>query len=110
MSRAEWRDFMNSSPGMNRFRHLMFGRMVPNLREIGLLSKRILPHYERVGLAAYMGGLAADKLAGDQMIADLEAPRARMALPNVRVRETASGDDVLLRWGFFVIDADRGLY
>ena len=76
MSRADWREFMNTSPGMNRFRHLMFGRMVPNLREIGLLSKRILPHYERVGLAAYMGGLAADQLSGDQMIADLDRPLA----------------------------------
>ncbi len=77
MSRAEWRDFMNESPGMNRFRHLMFGRMVPNLREIGLLSPRIVPHYERVGLAKYMGGLAADKISGDQMIAELEgAPLA----------------------------------
>ncbi len=76
MSRAEWRGFMASSPGMERFRHLMFGRMVPNLREIGLLSPRILPHYERVGLAAYMGGLAADKLTGDQMIADLDRPLA----------------------------------
>ena len=72
MSRAEWREFMQSSPGMERFRHLMFGRMVPNLREIGLLSPRIIPHYERVGLAAYMGGLAADAITGDQMIAELE--------------------------------------
>jgi hypothetical protein len=76
MSRAEWRGFMNSSPGMERFRHLMFGRMVPNLREIGLLSARILPHYDRVGLATYMGGLAADQLTGDQMIADLDRPLA----------------------------------
>ncbi|MFO0713825.1 MAG: ferritin-like domain-containing protein [Sandaracinus sp.] len=73
MSRAEWRDFIGQSPGMERFRHLMFARMVPNLREIGLLSDRIKPHYERVGLAKYFGGVAADQLTGDQMLADLDA-------------------------------------
>jgi len=76
MSRAEWREFIQSSPGMERFRHLMFGRMVPNLREIGLLSSRIQPHYDRVGLSKYFGGLAADKLTGDQMIRDLDDERA----------------------------------
>lgn len=76
MSRSEWREFIQSSPGMERFRHLMFGRMVPNLREIGLLSSRIQPHYDRVGLSKYFGGLAADKLTGDQMIRDLDEERA----------------------------------
>ena len=46
----------------------MFTRLVPNLREIGLLTKRIIPHYERVGLMKYFGGAAADKLSGEQMI------------------------------------------
>lgn len=73
MSRKDWRDVMYASPGMDRFRHVMFSRMVPNLREIGLLSDRIRPHYARVGLDAYFGGLAADRLTGDQMLADLDA-------------------------------------
>lgn len=76
MSRAEWRDFIQTSPGMERFRHLMFGRMVPNLREIGLLTSRIQPHYDRVGLSKYFGGVAADKLTGEQMIRDLDEERA----------------------------------
>ncbi len=50
----------------------MFGRMVPNLREIGLLSDRIKPHYARVGLERYFGGVAADQLSGDQMIRELD--------------------------------------
>jgi hypothetical protein len=50
----------------------MFSRLVPNLREIGLLTPRIIPHYERVGLMKYFGGAAADKLSGDQMIRELE--------------------------------------
>jgi hypothetical protein len=73
MTREQWREFITGSPGMERFRHLMFGRMVPNLREIGLLSDRIKPHYDRVGLSRYFGGISADKLTGDQMLADLDA-------------------------------------
>lgn len=72
ITRAAWRDIVTSSPGMERFRHLMFGRMVPNLREIGLLSDRIKPHYARVGLEKYFGGVAADQLSGDQMIRELD--------------------------------------
>ncbi len=73
VSRKEWREAVYASPGMDRFRHVMFSRMVPNLREIGLLTDRIKPHYARVGLDRYFDGLAADRLSGDQMLADLEA-------------------------------------
>ena len=76
MSRAEWRQFILGAPGMERFRHVMFSRMVPNLREIGLLSDRIKPHYDRVGLSKYFGGLAADKLTGEQLLTDLDLPKA----------------------------------
>ena len=30
----------------------MFTRLVPNIRDIGLLSERIRPHYEQAGLGA----------------------------------------------------------
>jgi hypothetical protein len=59
-------------PGMNEFRTTMFTRLVPNLREIGLLSDRIMPRYEQVGLMKYFGGAAADQLSGQKMIADLD--------------------------------------
>jgi len=42
--------------------------MVPNLREIGLLSDRIRPHYERVGLARYFEGRAADRLVAEDLL------------------------------------------
>ena len=76
MTRKQWREGVYASPGMDRFRHVMFSRMVPNLREIGLLSDRIKPHYARVGLDQYFGGLAADSITGDEMIAELDAPAA----------------------------------
>ncbi len=68
MTRAGWREVAASAPGLSEFRTLMFSRLVPNLREIGLMSDRILPHYERVGLMRYFGGLAADQLTADQLL------------------------------------------
>ncbi|RLB53008.1 MAG: hypothetical protein DRJ42_13150 [Deltaproteobacteria bacterium] len=73
ITRAQWRDVMNHSPGMEEFRQVMFSRLVPNLREIGLLSKRIQGHYDRVGLMKYFHGAAAPELTGDAMIAELDA-------------------------------------
>ena len=72
MSRAKWRAFVLRTPGLEEFRSVMFQRLVPNLREIGLMSPRILPHYEKVGLMKYFGGSAADKLTGEQMLKELE--------------------------------------
>jgi hypothetical protein len=74
MPRATWRKFVNESPGMADFRRVMFSRLVPNLREIGLMSPRILPYYDREGLMRYFGGQAADKLSAEQLLADIAAP------------------------------------
>ncbi|MBK6516291.1 MAG: ferritin-like domain-containing protein [Polyangiaceae bacterium] len=72
ISRAAWRDVVQRSPGMREFRQVMFSRLMPNLREIGLLTPRIIPAYERVGLAEYMFGKSARELTGEQMLADLD--------------------------------------
>ncbi len=73
VSRAQWRQLMYAAPGMESFRRTMFSRLVPNLREIGLLSPRIQPHYERVGLMRYFNGAAADVISGEQMIRELDS-------------------------------------
>jgi hypothetical protein len=73
MTRAQWRDVVYKSKGMREFRTVMFSRLVPNLREIGLLSPRIIPRYEEVGLMQYFGGLAADKLTAEALVSDLSA-------------------------------------
>lgn len=72
VDRRTWRRFVEGSPGMAQFRMTMFSRMVPNLREIGLLTPRIQPHYERVGLGVYFNGTAADRLTADDLLT--EAP------------------------------------
>ena len=76
LPRAAWREFILAAPGMEEFRHVMFSRLVPNLREIGLLSPRIARRYEEVGLMKYAGGLSADRLSGDAMIAELDGRTA----------------------------------
>ncbi|PIE20072.1 MAG: hypothetical protein CSA66_01725 [Proteobacteria bacterium] len=73
LSRARWREFIAGSPGMERFRSTMFRRLVPNLREIGLLTDRIKPYYERVGLMRYFGGRAADKVSAAELLSDGES-------------------------------------
>ena len=80
-SRAKWREMMAMAPGMELFRSVMFNRLVPNLREIGLMSDRIKPAYEKVGLMRYFNGAAASEISGDQMLAELDA--ARMTGPPV---------------------------
>ena len=72
LSRADWRSFVTETPGMRQFRQTMFSRLVPNLREIGLVTPRLVPRYEKVGLLQYMNGLAADRIDGDGMLAELD--------------------------------------
>jgi hypothetical protein len=79
MTRAQWREVVSTSPGFEEFRAVMFSRLVPNLREIGLLSDRIRPHYDSVGLLRYMGLDAADRLTGDQMLRELDQDAAIVA-------------------------------
>ncbi len=72
ISREEWRKFILGAPGMEMFRHTMFSRLVPNLREIGLLSDKIKADYDRVGLMKYFDGLSADRLTPEILLGDLE--------------------------------------
>jgi hypothetical protein len=72
MPRDKWRTFVTQTPGMVEFRQVMFSRLVPNLREIGLMTPRILPRYESAGLMQYFGGASADQLTAEKMLRDLD--------------------------------------
>ncbi|MBI5512133.1 MAG: ferritin-like domain-containing protein [Deltaproteobacteria bacterium] len=72
LSRAQWVSFVQAAPGMQEFREVMFRRLVPNLREIGLLSPRVAPRYEAAGLFRYADGLAADRLTAEGMLTELQ--------------------------------------
>ena len=62
MSRREWNNLMDQMPGMSLFRRTMFRRLVPNLRAIGLLTPRIMPHYVSLGLGEYFDLPASDTM------------------------------------------------
>ncbi len=68
ISRREWNEVINLSPGMRIFRQVMFERLVPNLRAIGLLTKRVMPRYERVGLGRYFRMPSTDQLDDEQLL------------------------------------------
>jgi hypothetical protein len=69
MNRRQWNQFMNDMPGMNLFRRVMFQRLVPNLRAIGLLTPRILPRYQKIGLGEFVNLPASDKMSDADLIA-----------------------------------------
>jgi hypothetical protein len=50
ISRKQWRTLLGTSPGMAEFRHITYGRLARNLREIGLLSARMEPRWAAAGL------------------------------------------------------------
>jgi hypothetical protein len=70
MSRARWREFIQAAPGLHEFRQVMFSRLVPNLREIGLMSPRVIPRYEAAGLMRYYRGAAADRVTAEQLLSE----------------------------------------
>jgi hypothetical protein len=79
ITRAEWNDIISTSPGMREFRTVMFQRLVPNLKAIGLLSPRIERHYQSAGLLQFADGKDARHLSGDQMLQELDAAAAAAA-------------------------------
>src|SRR5262249_3371959 len=68
--RAEWERLSLSSRLMGSFRQTMFKRIVPNLKRIGLLSDRIRPRYDALGLLEYETGRAAPELTANDLLED----------------------------------------
>ncbi|MFT3771846.1 MAG: ferritin-like domain-containing protein [Minicystis sp.] len=70
MSRRAWDEMMSSGALMGMFRQVMFKRIVPNLKRIGLLSDRIRPKYAELGLLAFEHGRSADQLTAADLLED----------------------------------------
>ncbi|MFZ5480389.1 MAG: diiron oxygenase [Myxococcota bacterium] len=68
MSRAEWDRFVLGTRYMERFRTTMFKRIVPNLKRIGLLSERVRPRYEALGLLRWEHEKAAPELRAEDLV------------------------------------------
>ena len=69
MSRSAWDRVMLESRFMERFRVNMFRRIVPNLKRIGLISPRIRPHYEALGLLVWENEKAAPDIDTAELLA-----------------------------------------
>lgn len=63
ISRENWIKMVLDSEIMAEFRRSLFSRLIPNLKAIGLLTDRIKPKYESLGLLRYEDGKAADQIS-----------------------------------------------
>jgi hypothetical protein len=70
MTRRQWDELISSSQMMTTFRTAMFRRVIPNLKRIGLLTDRIRPHYEQLGLLQFEHGPAAPELTARELVDD----------------------------------------
>jgi len=73
MTRGTWNRLVLGAPGLQEFRQVMFDRLVPNLKYIGLLSARMRRHYEEAGLLRYADGANATELTGERMLEELDS-------------------------------------
>ena len=69
MTRSEWNRLLLDSELMTLFRRTLFRRIVPNLQRIGLLTDRVRPRYEALGLLEYEHEKAAPELTTADMLA-----------------------------------------
>ncbi len=70
MSRRQWDDMVKSSEMMGLFRNVMFKRIMPNLKRIGLLSDRMRPRYAELGVLEFEHGRAASELSAMDLLED----------------------------------------
>ncbi|MEZ4453871.1 MAG: ferritin-like domain-containing protein [Nannocystaceae bacterium] len=74
MTRKEWDALLLRSKYMENFRRMMFRRLLPNLKRIHLLSDRVRPHYQALGLLEFESGKAAPDLSAADLVADSDMP------------------------------------
>ncbi len=71
--RREWDNMILTAPGMQKFRKIMFSRLMPNLEYIGLLSDRTKRHYEEAGLMQFTKGKNATQLSAEDLLTENDA-------------------------------------
>ena len=68
LSRRAWDARVLKSPMMGFFRSTMFRRIIPNVKKIGLLTDRVRPRYEKLGLLGYEAGRDATALTSTDLL------------------------------------------
>jgi hypothetical protein len=73
MSNSQWNQLILESEIMREFRRSLFGRLIPNLKAIGLLTDRIRPKYEKLGVLKYETNKAADVISLNELLLETAA-------------------------------------
>lgn len=68
-TKKQWEELILESEMMQEFRRSLFSRLIPNLKAIGLLSDRIRPRYEALGVLKYEAEKSADHLSLAELLA-----------------------------------------
>jgi hypothetical protein len=68
LTRREWNRLVLESPYMDLFRKTMFKRLIPNLKRIHLLSDRVRPRYQELGLLQWENEKAAPELTAQDLL------------------------------------------
>jgi hypothetical protein len=68
MTLDAWKKHILASRSMTQFRTLLFRRMIPNFKKIGLLPDRLRPHYQAIGLLDWESGLDATRLQAADLL------------------------------------------
>ncbi|MCS6984317.1 MAG: ferritin-like domain-containing protein [Leptospiraceae bacterium] len=69
ISRKGWEKMILESEIMREFRRVLFSRLIPNLKAIGLLTDRIRPKYEQLGVIEFEHMKSADRLSLAELLA-----------------------------------------
>lgn len=68
INRKEWDKMILNSEIMGTFRQQLFSRLLPNIKAVGLLSDRMRPRYEELGVLRFENEKSADKVTLDDLL------------------------------------------
>jgi hypothetical protein len=69
LRRSEWDELVLDSGFMQLFRDKLFRRVMPNLRRIHLISDRVRPYYEQIGILKWESSPSAPELSEEELLA-----------------------------------------
>jgi DNA-binding transcriptional MerR regulator len=88
---AECKEYADNSPYMQMFRSLLFSRIVPIVKDIGLWGDKVQKAYADMGVLDMAGVDLAAMMKQDEDIAEaLDKERAEIAARQAEVNETIS--------------------
>ena len=65
--------YANENAFQGRFQHLLFTRVMPNLKKIDLLPDRLLPKYEQLGVSQWIDSESDYETSWEELSKPLES-------------------------------------